>query len=108
MTTNGSRTVNGLGRRGGPDGRQCRPAHYDVLIVGGGPAGLSAALVLGRCRRRVLVVDAGRPRNAASPALHGFLSRDGMAPGELLRVGREQLRVYEGVEVREGTASGVR
>src|SRR5215211_6471505 len=80
---------------------------YDVIIVGAGPAGLSAALVLGRCRRRVLVVDAGRPRNAASPAIHGFLSRDGAAPTELLRVGREQLRAYEGVEVREGTASGV-
>ena len=72
----------------------------DVLIVGAGPAGLSAALVLGRCRRRVLVCDDARPRNAASRALHGFLSRDGIAPRELLRIAREDLARYETVEVR--------
>jgi thioredoxin reductase len=69
-------------------------AVYDVVIVGGGPAGLSAALVLGRCRRRVLLCDAGAPRNAASRALHGFLTRDGLAPLELLHLGREELRPY--------------
>lgn len=73
---------------------------YDVIIVGAGPAGLSAALILGRCRRRVLVCDNGHPRNAVSHALHGFLTRDGIEPGELLRIGREQLRQYETVEVR--------
>ena len=52
----------------------------DVIIVGGGPAGLSAALVLGRCRRKVVVFDTGQPRNAASHAMHGFLSRDGTHP----------------------------
>ncbi len=72
---------------------------YDVIIVGGGPAGLSAALVLGRCRRKVLVCDAGSPRNAASHGLHGFLSRDGILPLELLRLGREELERY-GVEFR--------
>ncbi len=74
---------------------------FDVIIVGAGPAGLSAALILGRCRRSVLVCDTGKPRNAAAQALHGFLTRDGIAPGDLLRIGREQLRCYETVEVRD-------
>lgn len=74
---------------------------FDVIIVGAGPAGLSAALILGRCRRNVLVCDTGHPRNAVAHALHGFLTRDGTEPGELLRIGREQLRQYETVEVRD-------
>jgi thioredoxin reductase len=73
---------------------------YDVVIVGGGPAGLSAALVLGRCGRRVLVCDSGTPRNAVSTALHGYLTRDGTPPLELLRLGRQELRGYE-IEIRE-------
>lgn len=75
---------------------------YDVIIVGAGPAGLSAALILGRCRRRVLVIDSGKPRNAASRAMHGFLSRDGMPPLEFLATAREQMRRYDTVELREG------
>jgi len=74
---------------------------YDVVIVGAGPAGLSAALMLGRSRRRVLVCDSGHPRNAASHAMHGFLSRDGMPPREFLAVAREQLRRYDTVELRD-------
>lgn len=74
---------------------------FDVIVVGAGPAGLSAALVLGRCRRRVLVCDAGHPRNAASHAMHAYLTRDGIDPGEFLRLGREQLRPYETVEFRQ-------
>jgi thioredoxin reductase len=74
---------------------------YDVVIVGAGPAGLSAALTLGRCCRRVLVCDAGQPRNAASHALHCFLTRDGVEPTEFLRIGREQLRPYDSVTLQE-------
>jgi thioredoxin reductase len=74
---------------------------YDVIIVGGGPAGLSAALMLGRSRRRVLVCDGGRPRNAASRAIHGFITRDGMPPAGFLRVAREQLDPYDTVTVRD-------
>ncbi len=73
---------------------------FDVIVVGAGPAGLSAALILGRCRRRVLVCDTARPRNAASRALHGYLTRDGIAPAEFLRLGREELLRYDTVELR--------
>ena len=79
---------------------------YDVIVVGAGPAGLSAALLLGRSRRTVLVCDSGRPRNAASHALHGYLTRDGIPPTDFLRLAREQLRQYDGVEIRDVEVSG--
>ena len=78
---------------------------YDVIIVGAGPAGLSAALVLGRCRRSVLVCDSGQPRNGASHGLHGFITRDGIAPKDFLRIAREQLSQYETVELRDATVA---
>ncbi|RDI54366.1 NAD(P)/FAD-dependent oxidoreductase [Nocardia mexicana] len=78
---------------------------YDVVIVGGGAAGLSAALVLGRSRRRVAVVDAGQPRNAPAEHMQGFLSRDGMPPGELLAVGRREVAGY-GVELVDDRVIG--
>ena len=81
---------------------------FDVVIVGGGPAGLSAGLVLGRARRRVLICDAGHPRNAPSHSLHGYLTRDGIEPGELLRIGREQLQQYETVELRQSEVTDAR
>lgn len=68
---------------------------YDVIIVGGGPAGLSAATILGRARRRVVVFDDGRYRNEASRGVHGFLTRDGIHPAELRRIAREQLARYD-------------
>ncbi|MFI6088304.1 NAD(P)/FAD-dependent oxidoreductase [Streptomyces sp. NPDC051218] len=68
----------------------------DVLVVGGGAAGLSAALTLARARRSVLVVDSGEPRNAPADGVHGFLSREGLAPGELLRFGRDEVVGYGG------------
>jgi len=79
---------------------------YDVVIVGGGAAGLSAALVLGRARRRVAVVDAGAPRNAPAAHMQGFLSRDGMPPADFLEVGREEVTGY-GVEIVAGTVTGI-
>jgi thioredoxin reductase len=79
---------------------------YDVVVVGGGSAGLSAALVLGRSRRQTLVVDAGEPRNAPSSGVHGFFSRDGISPEELLEIGREQLEPYPSVEVRSERVIG--
>lgn len=80
----------------------------DVVVVGGGPAGLSAALVLGRMRRRVLVLDTDSPANVVSQGVHGFLSRDGTPPAEVRRIGREQLAPYENVECRGAAARSAR
>ncbi len=74
---------------------------FDVLIVGAGPAGLNAALVLGRCRRRTLICDDGRPRNRSSRGLHGFLTREGIDPQELLRLGRAEVEGLPDVELRQ-------
>ena len=74
---------------------------WDCIVVGGGPAGLSAALMLGRCRRRVLLCDAGAQRNIRSHGLHGYLTRDGTPPAEFLRLAREELGQYGTVECRE-------
>ena len=81
-------------------------SRYDAVVVGAGSAGLSAALMLGRSRRRVLVLDGGEPRNAPSDGVHYFLTRDGTPPEELLRIGREQLEPYPGVEMRQAKATG--
>jgi thioredoxin reductase len=83
-------------------------ASWEVIIIGAGPAGLSAALILGRCRRRALLVDANRPRNSASRALHGFLTRDGIKPQELRRQGRRQLARYPSVHFKELDAVSAR
>jgi thioredoxin reductase len=73
---------------------------YDVLIVGGGPAGLSAALLLGRCRRTALLCDEGQQRNLSSPAIHGLLGREGRSPAAFLREARQELKRYNSVSVR--------
>ncbi len=77
---------------------------YDVLVIGGGAAGLSASLVLSRARRHVLVVDAGAPRNAPAANMHGFLSREGMPPAELLAAGRDEVTGY-GATIIAGTVT---
>jgi thioredoxin reductase len=74
---------------------------YDVVVVGGGAAGLSGALTLGRARRSVLVVDGGEPRNAPASGVHGFLTRDGVNPSALLEAGREEVRRY-GADLLDG------
>ena len=80
---------------------------HDVVIIGGGAAGLSAAAVLGRFRRDVVVIDAREPRNAPAAGVHNFLSRDGMPPAELLAIGREQAERYD-VVVRRGEVRSAR
>lgn len=81
---------------------------HDVIVIGGGSAGLSAALVLGRARRRALVLDGGAPRNAPSPAAHSVFTRDGTPPAELLGIARAQLAPYASVEVRPVAAASAR
>ncbi|MFI6406149.1 NAD(P)/FAD-dependent oxidoreductase [Streptomyces sp. NPDC050548] len=79
---------------------------YEVIVIGGGAAGLSAALVLGRSRRRTLVVDAGEPRNAPAAHMQGYLTRDGMSPAEFLALGREEIARY-GVELVQDRVIGI-
>jgi thioredoxin reductase len=84
-----------------------RHAPYDAVIVGGGPAGLSAALVLGRASKRVLVVDNDRPANAVSQGVGGLLGHDRVKPAELRRSGRRQLEQHANVEVRHGAVEDI-
>jgi thioredoxin reductase len=72
--------------------------HYDVAVVGGGPAGLSASLVLGRARRSVALIDDGNPRNSSVEAMHGYLTRDGSSPREFLKIASREISGYSTVE----------
>lgn len=76
------------------------PTPFDAVIVGGGAAGLSAAVALGRARRSVVVLDAGEPRNAPASGVHNFLTRDGTPPAELMQLGRAEVESYGGTIVR--------
>ncbi|MEO6090679.1 MAG: NAD(P)/FAD-dependent oxidoreductase [Umezawaea sp.] len=78
----------------------------DVVVIGGGAAGLSAAVTLGRARREVVVVDAGSPRNAPAEGVHGFLTRDGISPAELVAIGRAEAERY-GARIVDGTVTRV-
>jgi thioredoxin reductase len=79
---------------------------YDVAVIGGGPAGLSAAMVLGRCLRRVIVIDHGKGRNYAAREMHGYLGRDCTTPAEMRQIGRREAAAY-GVEFLDGEVAGV-
>jgi len=81
---------------------------FDVAIVGGGPAGLAAALILGRMRRRVLLLDADDPANGVSEGVHGLFGHDGTPPLELRRTAQDQLRPYESVTIRTVTVEEAR
>jgi thioredoxin reductase len=101
LSDSARRSRHGQRRRLRPGRPRARARQLDALVVGGGPAGLSAALVLGRARRRVLVLDTGRPANLGSSSIGGLLGQSGVAPVELRRAGREQLVDLPSVELRE-------
>lgn len=101
MTTNETMTAR-TADAGDPVGEQ-----YDVVVIGGGAAGLSGALMIARARRSVLVLDAGSPRNAPAAGVHGLLAREGLPPAELVRLGQAEVRSYGG-RVAPGTVAEVR
>jgi thioredoxin reductase len=80
---------------------------YDCVIIGGGPAGMSAALVLGRARKNVVVIDEGRPRNAVTQEAHGFLTRDRIRPSEFKQIAKEQISHYPSVSFVEDAAVSI-
>lgn len=81
---------------------------YDALIIGGGPAGLQAALTLGRMHRTAVLVDSGRYRNGTVEHAHNFMTHDGRAPDEIRKLAREDIADYETVELRDATVHSVR
>lgn len=90
-----------------PSENRRRDMTFDVVIIGGGPAGLAAALALGRARKSVLLCDAGPRRNAAAVHMHNFVTRDGTPPEVFRQIGREQLAHYPNVEIRDVKVLGV-
>src|SRR3954471_20682799 len=85
---------------------RCMDQSWDVIIVGAGAAGLSAALVLGRARRSTLVIDAGGQSNRAAHGIGGLIGQDGRPPGDFYSAGRAELAAYPAVEMRSGEVRG--
>lgn len=81
---------------------------FELVIIGGGPAGLAAAMVMARARREVLLIDGGTPRNASAPAVHTFLTRDGVLPSDFRKIAREQLACYPTVAFRDERVDSIR
>src|SRR4051812_25310411 len=82
--------------------------HYDVIIIGGSYAGLSAAMCLGRSLRNVLIIDSGLPCNSQTPHSHNFITHDGSTPREIALSARQQVSLYNTVEFHEGLATSGR
>src|SRR5919107_1344310 len=80
---------------------------FDCAIIGGGPAGLNAALVLGRARRNIILFDNNKPRNAVTPESHGFITRDGTNPGEFRQIAHDELSRYPSIEFKHGEVTSV-